>query len=309
MVNKILPTSQSLIAPGEEGLNNIMAEYYLEVFSEPHILEGASFDRHGELIFTNPSGGRLLKMTSEQKIITLHTFDAEGPAGSAIHKDGRIFLALMDNDQTQGRIIALSPDGRNQEDIISVEERYIPNDLVFDDNGGFYFTDFRGTATEPVGGVYHVSANYQVITPVLRGISLANGVALSPDGMTLWVTEYGRNQLYQLNFSSQSEHQPVSSAITYRFTGPSPDSMRTDSQGNVYVSMMHHGRVLIFSPNGVPVSQILLPDRERGRNLEVASLALRSETNEIIIVSGDTEGASLFLAKGLSSGNRLYSHS
>lgn len=308
MTNVLPEIDESPVFLTEQELPSFLAEHYQQIFTEHHILEGASFDRDGHLIFTNPSGGRLMKMSGVRDASVLYTFDEESPAGSAIHQDGRIFLAMMNSDQTRGRIISLTPDGKVQQDIVSVERGYVPNDLVFDESGGFYFTDFRGTATDPAGGVYHVSSDYQKITPVLTHISLANGVALSPDGLTLWVTEYARNQLYRLTLSGPGETQLTSSAITYRFTGPSPDSMRTDQNGNVYVSMMQHGRILIFSGNGVPVSQILLPDRKHGRNLDVASLALCPVSRKIIIVAGDIKGASLFTAEGLSEGTVLYSH-
>lgn len=247
-------------------------------------------------------------MTTRKQLTTVARFKSEGPGGTAIHKDGRIFVALLNKDYTRGRIVAMNADGTHQQDIIPVKDGYVPNDVVFDSNGGFYFTDFRGTSTDPAGGVYHVSSDFRTITPVLRHLSLANGLALSPDNTTLWATEYGRNLLYRIDLTSPAVVRPLGTAITYRFTGPSPDSMRTDSKGNLYVSVMGQGRVLIFASNGVPVGQILLPQRDEGHNLETASLALSPENNSLYIVAGDRNDAEIFRAEGLAPGVRLFSH-
>ncbi len=35
--------------------------------------------------------------------------------------------------------------------IVPAEAGFVVNDIVFDAKGGFYFTDFRGTSTDPKG--------------------------------------------------------------------------------------------------------------------------------------------------------------
>jgi lactonase len=64
--------------------------------------------------------------------------------------------------------------------IVPREAGYLPNDLVFDAEGGFYFTDFRGISTDPKGGVYYVAPDSRTITPVLPRLAMANGIALCP---------------------------------------------------------------------------------------------------------------------------------
>jgi lactonase len=54
--------------------------------------------------------------------------------------------------------------------------------------------------------------------------------------------------------------------------------------------MYGQGRVLAFSPQGIPIGQILLPGREKGRNLKTTSMAIKPGTNEMVIVTGDDAG-------------------
>lgn len=53
-------------------------------------------------------------------------------------------------------------------EIVPAIAGYVPNDMVFEAKGGFYFTYFRGTSPEPAGGVLYVSPDFTTITPVVR---------------------------------------------------------------------------------------------------------------------------------------------
>lgn len=303
--------SKAPIPISELGLPHRTAKRLFKVSDQNTILEGISIDRDGGLVFADVKGQRVMHFGVNGALETLTRFSEGSPGGTAIHKDGRIYVAVISDQYTRGWIIAMAPDGSSQSVIVGAEKGFIPNDLVFDPQGGFYFTDFKGNSTDPAGGVYHVSPDGQRITPVLQNLSLANGIALSPDGHTLWVTEYGRNLLYKIRLGSPTTPAPLGTSIPYRFTGPGPDSMRTDRAGNVYVAMMRQGRVMVFAPNGVPIRDVLLPDRDRGRNLASASLALSPTSDDLYIVASDGEeaaGASIFRSQSVTNGSALFSH-
>jgi lactonase len=195
--------------------------------------------------------------------------------------------------------------------VVPQEAGIMPNDLVFDAQGGFYFTDFRGASTDPNGGVYYVASDLGTITPVLPHLAMANGVALSPDGKELWATEFSRNLLHRVELATATTVAPFGSAIAYHFTGPAPDSMRADADGNLYVAMYGQGRVLVFNRNGIPIGQVLLPGREQGHNLRSTSMAIRPGTEDVYIVTNDAaggRGATIFHAHAFTHGLRLYSH-
>lgn len=168
----------------------------------------------------------------------------------------------------------MNQDGSELQTIIPPEAGYLPNDLVFDAEGGFYFTDFKGTAPEPAGGVHYTSPDFSTVTPVLPNLAMANGIVLSPGGKSLWATEFGRNLLHRIHLTDANTIAPIGSAIAYRFVGPAPDSMPVDVDGNVYVAIYGQGRVLAFNRNGIPIGQVLLPGRDDGHNLASTSLAI-----------------------------------
>ena len=82
---------------------------------------------------------------------------------------------------------------------------YLPNDLVFIADGGFYFKAFRGISTDPAGGVYYVSPYFQRIVPLLPHVSEANGIVLSPDGRRLWTTEFGKNHHHPVDLERPTQ--------------------------------------------------------------------------------------------------------
>ena len=299
------------IPPSERGLQPAVAEPWFKVSREPMVLEGPAFERNGNLLFCDVSGGRVLRLTPDKRLSTVVGLNDVGPGGLAIHKDGRIFIAAMNLVRGTGLIIAVKPDGTGMRTIVPTTAGYMPNDLVFDAHGGLYFSDFRGISTEPEGGAYYVSPGFNTIAPVLRHLAMANGIALSPDGKELWISEFGRNLLHRVELASPTGITPIGTAITYHFTGPAPDSMRADSDGNLYVAIYGQGRVLVFDKNGIPIGQVLLPGRDDGHNLRSTSMAIGPDTDDLYIVTNDGnggEGAAIFHARGFAKALLLYSH-
>lgn len=293
------------IPPSERSLQTATATPWFHVSRENHVLEGAIFDDQGNLLFCDVTSRRVLRLTPDKKLSTIVTLETFAPGGLAFHNDGRLFIAALDLEKGLGTIIALHTDNPEITTIIPANAGYLPNDLAFDAEGGFYFTDFKGTATEPRGGVYYAAPNFKIITPVLPNLAQANGLALSPDGKTLWATEFGRNLLHRLELASTTTITTIGSAVPYHFTGPAPDSMRVDSDGNVYVALYGQGRVLAFNKNGIPIGQIVLPSREQGKNLLSTSLAIRPGGKDLYAVTGNAEngeGATIFYSQAFGKG-------
>ncbi len=299
------------IPPSEKGLQTIVAEPYFKVSDKGLQLEGPSYDRDNNLYFVSVFDGQVFKLTPDKKLSTILPPNDIGSAGLAIHKDGRIFIAGLGNFKDTGRVVAINPDGSGMKTIIPASAGYLVDDLVFDSNGGFYFTDFNGSSTKPTGGVYYVSPDFKTITPILPNMAIANGVALSPDGKVLWTDETSGARLHKVNLEDAVTIAPFGTEVTYHFSGFGPDSMRTDSDGNVYVAIYGQGRIMVFNKNGMPIGQILVPGREKGHNMRTTSMAFKPGTNEMVIVTNDWdggEGSWIFACKGFAKGVTMYSH-
>ncbi|SDZ70335.1 lactonase [Variovorax sp. YR266] len=300
----------------ERDLPTATAEPYFKVGDSSVALEGPAFDRNGNLLFVDVYGGRVLCLSPKRELTTLYVEQDLHPAGIAIHKDGRIFVACVGpingNGQFDaGSVIALEPDGGNRQVIVSPKAGHVVDDMVFDREGGFYFTDFRGSSTEATGGLFYVTPDYREIVPVLPGMCAANGVALSPDDKVVWTTEYCANRLHRVELMSPGVRARGGVSVPYTFAGRAPDSMRTDANGNAYVALNWQARVLVLSPFGIPIGQILLPGREGNKYLKSTSLALVPGSRDLVIVARDVvhgEGAMIFTARGLAPGFAMFSH-
>lgn len=216
-----------------------------------------------------------MRRTSDKKLSVVLELEELTPGGLAFHNDVRLFMAALDLDKGAGAVLSWSPESGKLETIVPQDAGYWPNDLVFYPDGGFYFSNFRGKDASPTGGVYYVSPDFKKITPVIGDMAQANGVALVPDGKTLWATEFAKNRPRSATLADPVTISPIGSAgRPLPFYRNRSRSMRIDKSGNVYVALYGQGRVMIFNKLGLLIGQIQLPGRVKGENLLYASRAV-----------------------------------
>lgn len=139
------------IPENEKDIQAIWAEHFIDIPSEPagfNILEGLCFDRAGKLFICNTPQSRIWKLDVETKELSVFADLPEHmmPSAVKINKDGRIFSTMAGSDE--GCLIAiLSPEGELLEKIVTGTGRMI-DDMVFDSEGGFYFSDLGGTMAD-----------------------------------------------------------------------------------------------------------------------------------------------------------------
>ncbi|WP_340314590.1 SMP-30/gluconolactonase/LRE family protein [Rhizorhabdus argentea] len=283
------------IPPSEVGLQTIVAQPWYSMttsmkafdgMDQNLFIEGPLFDAQGNLLFVEVQGGRVMRLSPTQDLTMILPKNDAHSSGLAFLKDGRVLVA-----GGGGSIFSIRPDGTDKLVIIDPRAGHKPNDLAMDKEGGFYFTDFKGNNADRTGGVYHVGADMKTVTPIITHLSMPNGIALSPDGKTLWIGEVGTGFLHRINLVTPTQISPVvGTTMRYHFTGATVDSLRTDSDGNVYAALAGEGRVMVFNPKGVPIGQILIPDRDRGELLFTTSMAIKPGTRELYILSSDYPG-------------------
>jgi lactonase len=312
--------------PGPGYVPTIEAEMWLEL-PDHHSLEGPAFDLDGNLYFVDFNSaeykGQVFKVTVADKTVTLIY---EGPAPSLyvsldIHKDGRLFVS----DLLGGKIIAMNPDGTNVVDVVTSYNGtpIVPDDLIFDEDGGFYFTDFQGPVINPTGRVIYVSPDFSTVELITDGLSGPNGISLSPPGMPqqfgyvarrLWITEMGRSTLTILNLGTDGKlvtglAQAEGVLYPYHFTGAIfPDSNAVDVDGNVYQCLWGAGKLMIFDTDGSPIAQVVVPGLDEEKYMLTTNLAFQPGTNKAFITANGAAGACICTFDALASGLTLYSH-
>jgi lactonase len=296
--------------PDLAGLPTIMAEPWLQISTDPNAtLEGPSFDREGNLFVTivrNP--GRVYKITPQKRVSIIFENKDIVVDGTAFHKDGRLFVACL-----SGELLAMNPDGTN---VTSMKPTYegrllSMNDLVFDSKGNLFVSDFVGNVSDPIGGVYYLSSNFSNVRQVMRNLWAPNGVSLSPDGKTLWVSETMRNTVIRADLLPDGVTPDPHAGLAYAYYGAGspggPDSNRVDADGNLYQAVMSHGRIVILNPGGIPLANVVVPGRDEGLHLKSANLAFKPGTREAYITAGGEGGAWIFKFEALAPGEKLFS--
>jgi gluconolactonase len=182
-----------------------------------------------------------------------------------------------------------------------------PNDLVFDREGGFYFTDLGKVRAHEMdrGAVYYAKADGSLIREVVFPIFTPNGIGLSPDGRVLYVaeTETARLWAFDLKGPGAIERHPFPSPYGGRLVvglgGYNRfDSLAVDAQGNICVATLVNGGITIVSPDGSSVRHIPMPDRWAtnicfgGPDLRTAYITL-SSTGRLVAMPWDRPGLRL----------------
>jgi gluconolactonase len=173
-----------------------------------------------------------------------------------------------------------------------------PNDVALDPfRGGCFCTDSGYTTTPehidgtPRGRVVRVDADDRVRV-VAGGLAYANGIALAPDGATLYVGESTTRTISRYpvrDDGSLGARALVAVAPELSGTLTVPDGITVASNGRLFVAHYGAGEVLVYEPDGRLVSR--LPAGNRATSHVAFD---REETTAYVsggIESEDGEGA------------------
>ena len=207
-----------------------------------------------------------------------------GPNGLAIGPDGKLYcvnnggfswgeepagirpwLTAADYPGT-GRVDRIDIDTGAVETIYSSgdhgETLRGPNDLVFDEYGGFYFTDF-GKMRErdrDTTGLFYAKADGSFIAEVFHPMDGPNGIGLSPDGRTLYAAETFSTRLWA--FPVEAPGRLGTPTHLYRPGGFTYfDSMAVEENGNICVATIGpEAGISVVSPEGALLEFVAVPD-------------------------------------------------
>lgn len=174
-----------------------------------------------------------------------------------------------------------------------------PNDLVFDRQGGFWFTDHGKVRDRDRDrtGVYYASIDGLSIEEVIFPLEGPNGIGLSPDERTLYVAETPTGRLWAYDLSGpgrlNSEQRPTMMAQIpdYHMF----DSLAVDALGNICVATLITGGITVHSADGTAARLVQMPDVLTtnicfgGENLATAFITL-STTGQLISCQWETRG-------------------
>lgn len=142
-----------------------------------------------------------------------------------------------------------------------------PNDLVFDNAGGFWFTDLGSSDAQKLlkGALYYAKADGSKITKIVPSLLTPNGVGLSPDGKSVYYAESTTGRLFEVPLSAPGVAEPPSGMMPSNFVGAYPglayfDSLGVQADGGVCVATILAGGISTFWPGTDRFEHTPLPD-------------------------------------------------
>ena len=227
-----------------------------------------------------------------------------------VERRGRLFPSEQAMDYSGGRIEAVDLASGHAEVLYTHcdgEPLKGPNDIVFDSEGGFWFTDHGKTRARDRDrtGVFYAAADGSSIEEAIFPLEGPNGIGLSPEEDELYVAETptGRVWAYELSAPGKLKGERRDRPDGGRLLPGRPgyflfDSMAVDAEGNVCVATIVDGGITILSPKGEPARHVPCPDPLTtnicfgGPDLKTAYVTL-SSTGQLIAMPWATPGAPL----------------
>jgi gluconolactonase len=248
--------------------------------------EGPVAMRDGSVLVVEIRGGTVRRVAPDGAL-SLVANCGGGPNGAAIGPDGALYVCNNGGSSyIPGQILSAGPaadytGGSIQRvDIATGEVRVLydscngvrlsaPNDLVFDAEGGFYFSDMgkKQPRHRVHGGLYYARADGSGISELAYHLQQPNGVALSPDNKTVYVSETDTARLWAFDITSpgvikkNGTPPPHGGRLMCGLPGYQGfDSMAVDAHGNICVATLTTGCITVIAPGGELLRQVPVPD-------------------------------------------------
>jgi gluconolactonase len=219
-------------------------------------LEGPAWAKDGSLIFSDIPANRILRWSAGDGT-SVYRDRTNAANGNALDAQGRLYSCERDGR----RVVRMETDGRITviADKWNGERLNSPNDVAVSRTGHVYFTDPASPAI--LGGqklgfnsVYHVTPN-GALSLVTRSMARPNGVALSPDGRTLYVADSTRRSLTA--FALDADGNPGAERLFVANTPGTPDGLRVDPGGSLWIAT---GGIAIYTSAGELKGVIAVPE-------------------------------------------------
>jgi len=217
----------------------------------------------GNLYYVSWVSNTLSKWDGKTSVV-LNKTPGCGHNGLALTKQKTFLLACTDDP---GAILELDMTGKQLRrwDADSDGKKFDGgiNDIAVTANGGAYATVFGPYADPPIptsviGKILYLAPGSQKWVEVANDLNYANGIGVSADGKTLYVSQTVSNCILKFTvepdgtLSHRSNFALLNVLVKNKNDSPwlGPDSMKIDNKGNTYVAQWFGGKILKISPDG-----------------------------------------------------------
>jgi gluconolactonase len=218
-------------------------------------IEGPVWSKKGYLLFSDMFDSRIMKMTAPNHAEIYRDF-TNGANGNSMDVQGRLYSCERDGR----RVVRMEKDGKLTVIAAEYQGKRLndPNDVVVRRDGQVYFTDplppdVLYSPAMDYAGVYHVTP--QGAISLVAKMRRPNGVAVTPDGHTLYVADTAERKIMAYDLDAQGNASRERVFISGIDGGP--DGLRVAANGNVYIACRG---IAIYTPSGKFTKMIEFPE-------------------------------------------------
>lgn len=199
-----------------------------------HYADGPIWSWEGYMLYSDAPVDTLRKFVPGTGDVEVGSYPS-GAYGHSYDRDGRLYTCEF----RQRRVTRTGKKGLEVLASTFEGKRFnAPNDIIVRRDGHIYFTDpafgsQQDTREMDFYGVYHITPKGE-LEAVARWKTRPNGITLSPNGRTLYVSDSDMRlvRAYDLDGKGNASNERV---VIEKIPGV-PDGIRTDQEGNLYVA-------------------------------------------------------------------------
>jgi len=210
-------------------------------------IEGPAVDAAGTLFAVNfGHQGTIGKLKPGASRSELFATLPPGSIGNGIRfdREGRMFIA----DFKKHNVLVIEPGATVAKVFFHSDQFHQPNDLAIAGDGTLFASDPRfphsGQIWRIVRGV-DGKVSGQIMSSE-RTMGATNGIDLSPDGATLYVSESDTREVWAYRLDGTKLTSP---RLVKKFDGAELDGLRTDLDGKIYVARPLNGTIAVLAPD------------------------------------------------------------
>lgn len=227
------------------------------IWVSPMTADGITATPDGALLFAQEQSNSIRKLWPDGKEWVQWPYIA-GAGAVSIDAQGRVFAIertctdpglKLPNCTENTRVIQLAPERKMLADKFADGKPLGRlNDVAADGYGGAFYTQ---------GGVYHVAADGTVSVVAEGGGMFTNGLVLSPDGKTLYVTNRNTIVAFDVGANGATSNRRDFATLPGQPQGFGADGLAVDNDGRLYAT--GPAGVYVFDKAGQHLGTIPVP--------------------------------------------------
>jgi sugar lactone lactonase YvrE len=203
------------------------------------LAEAPTIDRDGSLLFSDVLGGGVHRWRAGDAEVVTVVPKRRGVGGIALHIDGGIVCSGRD-------VVHVDQQGETRT-VLHVDGVAGWNDLCTDEAGNVYagalrFAVFDPEVEEVPGELWRIASGGDA-APLFDDVVHANGVACTPDGRTVYLSDTRRQRVIVFDRAQRTRRDIDVSALGH------PDGMALDEHGAIWLALVSGG-VARLTPDG-----------------------------------------------------------